>query len=151
MLILQQHLQNSATAAANSFDDFDDRYLGAKSSDPSVDNDGDALITGALYFDTTLGAMKVYTGSTWQTVTVSAANQANINTVAGISANVTTVAGIASNVTTVAGISSDVSAVSSISDIKAVENIKANVTTVAGISSNVTTGCGYIFQCNKCS
>ena len=134
---------NSATAAANSFDDFDDRYLGAKSSDPSVDNDGDALITGALYFDTTLGAMKVYTGSTWQTVTVSAANQANINTVAGISANVTTVAGIASNVTTVAGISSDVSAVSSISsDIQAVENIKANVTTVAGISSNVTTVAG---------
>ena len=134
---------NSATEAANSFDDFDDRYLGAKSSDPSVDNDGDALITGALYFDTTLGAMKVYTGSTWQTVTVSAANQANINTVAGISANVTTVAGIASNVTTVAGISSDVSAVSSISsDIQAVENIKANVTTVAGISSNVTTVAG---------
>ena len=134
---------NSATAAANSFDDFDDRYLGAKSSDPSVDNDGDALITGALYFDTTVGAMKVYTGSTWQTVTVSAANQANINTVAGISANVTTVAGIASNVTTVAGISSDVSAVSSISsDIQAVENIKANVTTVAGISSNVTTVAG---------
>ena len=134
---------NSATAAANSFDDFDDRYLGAKSSDPSVDNDGDALITGALYFDTTLGSMKVYTGSTWQTVTVSAANQANINTVAGISANVTTVAGIASNVTTVAGISSDVSAVSSISsDIQAVENIKANVTTVAGISSNVTTVAG---------
>ena len=87
--------------------------------------------------------MKVYTGSTWQTVTVSAANQANINTVAGISANVTTVAGIASNVTTVAGISSDVSAVSSISsDIQAVENIKANITTVAGISSNVTTVAG---------
>ena len=134
---------SSATSAANSFDDFDDRYLGAKSSDPSVDNDGDALITGALYFDTTLGAMKVYTGSTWQTVTVSAANQTNINTVAGISANVTTVAGIASNVTTVAGISSDVSAVSSISsDIQAVENIKANVTTVAGISANVTTVAG---------
>ena len=29
---------------------FDDRYLGAKSSAPTVDNDGDALITGALYF-----------------------------------------------------------------------------------------------------
>ena len=134
---------SSATSAANSFDDFDDRYLGAKSSEPSTDNDGDALVTGALFFDTTVGAMKVYTGSAWQTVTVSAANQANINTVAGISANVTTVAGIASNVTTVAGISSDVTAVSSISsDIQAVENIKANVTTVAGISANVTTVAG---------
>tara|TARA_R100001594_G_scaffold22150_1_gene42851 strand:+ start:5680 stop:7296 length:1617 start_codon:yes stop_codon:yes gene_type:complete len=134
---------SSATSAANSFDDFDDRYLGAKSSEPSTDNDGDALVTGALFFDTTVGAMKVYSGSAWQTVTVSAANQANINTVAGISANVTTVAGIASNVTTVAGISSDVTAVAGISsDIQAVENIKANVTTVAGISANVTTVAG---------
>ena len=41
----------SATNAAASFDSFDDRYLGAKSSDPSVDNDGDALIAGALYFN----------------------------------------------------------------------------------------------------
>ena len=134
---------NSATSAANSFDDFDDRYLGAKSSEPSTDNDGDALVTGALFFDTTAGAMKVWTGSAWNTVTVSAANQANINTVAGIASNVTTVAGISSNVTTVAGISSDVTAVSSISsDIQAVENIKANVTTVAGISANVTTVAG---------
>ena len=134
---------SSATSAANSFDDFDDRYLGAKSSEPSTDNDGDALVTGALFFDTTVGAMKVYTGSAWQTVTVSAANQANINTVAGISSNVTTVAGISSNVTTVAGISSDVTAVAGLSsDIQAVENIKANVTTVAGISANVTTVAG---------
>jgi hypothetical protein len=134
---------SSATSAANSFDDFDDRYLGAKSSEPSTDNDGDALVTGALFFDTTVGAMKVYTGSAWQTVTVSAANQANINTVAGISSNVTTVAGISSNVTTVAGISSDVTAVAGISsDIQAVENIKANITTVAGISANVTTVAG---------
>lgn len=55
----------SATNAAASYDSFDDRYLGAKSSQPSVDNDGDALITGALYFDTTGNLMKVYTGSSW--------------------------------------------------------------------------------------
>jgi hypothetical protein len=89
---------NSATSAANSFDDFDDRYLGAKSSEPSTDNDGDALVTGALFFDTTVGAMKVWTGSAWQTVTVSAANQANINTVAGIDTEVTAVAGKATEI-----------------------------------------------------
>ena len=55
----------SAASAASSYDDFDDRYLGAKSSAPSVDNDGDALITGALYFDTTSDSMKVYSGSSW--------------------------------------------------------------------------------------
>lgn len=59
---------NSATAAANSYDDFDDRYLGDKASDPSVDNDGDALLTGALYFNTTSNAMKVYTGSAWNEI-----------------------------------------------------------------------------------
>ena len=57
----------SATNAANSYDAFDDRYLGAKSSAPTVDNDGDALITGALYFNTTSNIMFVRSGSGgWQ-------------------------------------------------------------------------------------
>ena len=56
---------NSATAAAASFDSFDDRYLGAKSSNVSVDNDGNALITGALYFNSTANSMRVYNGSSW--------------------------------------------------------------------------------------
>jgi hypothetical protein len=47
------------------YDNFDDRYLGAKSSDPSLDNDGNALIAGALYFNTSVAGMKVYTGSAW--------------------------------------------------------------------------------------
>jgi hypothetical protein len=48
-----------------SFDSFDDRYLGAKTSDPTLDNDGNALVAGSLYFNSTDGAMKVYTGSVW--------------------------------------------------------------------------------------
>ena len=55
----------SATNAETAYDNFDDRYLGAKSSAPTLDNDGDALITGALYFDTTDTTMYVYTGSAW--------------------------------------------------------------------------------------
>jgi hypothetical protein len=47
------------------YDNFDDRYLGDKASDPTLDNDGNALLTGALYFNTTDGVMKVYDGSTW--------------------------------------------------------------------------------------
>jgi 6-phosphogluconolactonase (cycloisomerase 2 family) len=58
----------SATNAAASYDSFDDRYLGAKASDPSVDNDGDALIAGATYFNTTSDSMKVYSGSAWSDV-----------------------------------------------------------------------------------
>jgi hypothetical protein len=56
---------NSAAAAAASYDDFDDRYLGAKSSAPTVDNDGDALVTGALYWDTTSNELYVWSGSAW--------------------------------------------------------------------------------------
>ena len=55
----------SATSAAASYDSFDDRYLGAKSSDPSVDNDGNALLTGALYWNSVSNVMKAWTGSTW--------------------------------------------------------------------------------------
>lgn len=67
---------NSATAAQaaaeaardqtlSAFDNFDDRYLGSKASAPTVDNDGDALVAGQLYFDTSDNEMKVYTGSAW--------------------------------------------------------------------------------------
>mgnify|MGYP003635731388 CR=1 FL=1 len=55
----------SATSAAASYDSFDDRYLGAKTSDPGADNDGNALITGALFFNSSTGVMQVYNGSQW--------------------------------------------------------------------------------------
>lgn len=55
----------SATAAAASFDEFDDIYLGAKSTAPTVDNDGDPLAAGALYFNTVSNTMFVYSGSSW--------------------------------------------------------------------------------------
>ena len=61
----------SASAAAASYDSFDDRYLGAKSSAPSVDNDGNSLITGALYFNSTTPGMYVWTGSTWTVMATS--------------------------------------------------------------------------------
>tara|TARA_R100000951_G_scaffold61738_1_gene51860 strand:+ start:432 stop:2180 length:1749 start_codon:yes stop_codon:yes gene_type:complete len=59
---------SSAAAAATTYDNFDDRYLGDKSSDPTVDNDGNALLTGALYFNTASNQMKVYSGSAWVAV-----------------------------------------------------------------------------------
>lgn len=54
---------NSATSAANSFDSFDDRYLGAKAVAPTVDNDGNPLIIGALYWDTVLNPGGAFTAS----------------------------------------------------------------------------------------
>lgn len=55
----------SAAAAATALDDFDDRYLGSKTADPSVDNDGNALVSGALYFNSVTGKMRAFTGSGW--------------------------------------------------------------------------------------
>ena len=55
-----------AELAAASVDNFDDTYLGAKSSDPTVDNDGDALTTGDLYFNTVSNILRIYNGSSWQ-------------------------------------------------------------------------------------
>jgi hypothetical protein len=55
----------SATNAANSYDAFDDRYLGSKSSAPSVDNDGNALLTGALYWNSSTSELFLWTGSAW--------------------------------------------------------------------------------------
>lgn len=63
---------SSATAAASSeaaavaaLDGFDIIYLGQKSSDPTIDNDGNTLVSGALYFNTTDNVMKVFSGSSW--------------------------------------------------------------------------------------
>jgi len=55
----------SANSAEASYDSFDDRYLGAKSSPPTVDNDGDPLLTGALYWNTVVNQMFVWDGSAW--------------------------------------------------------------------------------------
>ena len=60
---------SSAASAATALDNFDDIYLGAKSSAPTVDNDGDALTTGDLYFNTSTNQLNVYTGSAWVAIT----------------------------------------------------------------------------------
>ena len=52
-------------AALSALDSFDDRYLGTKTSDPTLDNDGNALVAGALYFNSVSGVMRLYTGTVW--------------------------------------------------------------------------------------
>jgi hypothetical protein len=59
-----------AEQAASYADSFDDTYLGAKSSDPTVDNDGDPLTAGDLYFNTTNDIMRVYNGTAWNDAVV---------------------------------------------------------------------------------
>jgi len=61
-------LDAAAAEAVDAYDSFDDRYLGVKNSAPANDNDGGALLTGALYFNSTSNTMFVFTGSAWAAV-----------------------------------------------------------------------------------
>jgi hypothetical protein len=62
----------AASNAADSYDSFDDRYLGAKSSAPSLDNDGNSLLTGAIYWNSTANQLYIWTGSGWNAAAFSA-------------------------------------------------------------------------------
>ena len=74
----------SAASAATTYDTFDDRYLGAKSgfagagTGPSTDNDGNALVEGALFFSSAANEMRVFDGSGF--IAASAAGSVSINT-----------------------------------------------------------------------
>jgi hypothetical protein len=62
--------QTAQAAAEAALDGFTDIYLGAFSSDPTLDNDGNALTAGDLYFNTVSNRVKVYSGSAWGFVSV---------------------------------------------------------------------------------
>ena len=132
----------SASAAAAAFDLFDDAYLGAKSSNPSVDNDGDALADGALYFDTANDVMKVYNlaSTTWLQLTPTVTNQNNINTVAGISAAISAVNSNATNINAVNANKTNI-------DVLAANN--TNVTNVGGSIASVNTAAANLTSINS--
>ena len=69
--------QTAAEAARDqtlaAYDNFDDRYLGTKTADPTVDNDGNPLVAGALYFNSVAGEMRLWTGTAWVAAYVSGA------------------------------------------------------------------------------
>ena len=93
----------SATSAATSYDEFDDRYLGSKSSAPTVDNDGNALIVGAMYWNNVSNLMFVWSGSVWVQITTTASYSAPTlgSTTINSGATVTNVDGLTINSTTV--------------------------------------------------
>jgi hypothetical protein len=87
-----------ATLAA--YDNFDDRYLGVftTANEPVVDNDGNALVAGSLYFNSTDSAMKVYTGSAWVAAYVSGvgflASASNLSDVADAPTSIANLGGL---------------------------------------------------------
>ena len=135
--------QTAQAAAEAALDNFDDRFLGAKATDPTLDNDGNALTDGALYFDTTNNVMKVYDlgGTVWRAIQLSSTDQANLNTVAAqISPtnNLATVAGLNTEITNLAGLSTEITNLNSIrTDISGVNSIQAAVSAVNSNSVNI--------------
>jgi len=63
----------SATAAQTAAESIDAFYLGAQASDPTVDNNGDAVTAGDWYFNTGSNETRIYNGSTWQVTAISSA------------------------------------------------------------------------------
>ena len=63
----------SAAAAAATKDSIDEFYLGAQSSNPTVDNNGDAVTAGDWYFNTTSNETRIYNGSAWQVTAIASA------------------------------------------------------------------------------
>jgi hypothetical protein len=55
------------------------RYLGAKAAAPTVDNDGAPLLTGAVYYDTSMLQIRVWAGSAWVQGVASGAGVASYN------------------------------------------------------------------------
>jgi hypothetical protein len=131
------------TAAEAALDTFDDRFLGTFSTaaQPTLDNDGNALIDGAIYFDTTLNTMMTYDlgGAAWLGMKPTSAEQTNIDIVAADSADIATVAADGADIGIVAGDTADIQALGPISaDITTAAGISGNITTVAGDSANIT-------------
>src|SRR5262245_13955049 len=77
VLIDLTQIIGSIETSLEGIDEFLTIYLGAKAADPTVDNDGNALINGALYFNTVSNVLKIFTtGPGWTSITASAPNDA---------------------------------------------------------------------------
>jgi hypothetical protein len=89
----------SASSAATTYDNFDDRYLGSKSTAPTVDNDGNTLLVGALYWNDVLNNMYVWSGTIWvQIATTSVYTAPTLgSTIIGSGATVSTITALTLN------------------------------------------------------
>jgi len=105
------------------YDTFDDRYLGTKTSDPTLDNDGNALIVGAMYFNSTENHTRFFNGAVWEDPEFTATEAASTATTKASEAS--TSASNASTSETNAGNSSTSASASA-----------ATSTTQAGIATN---------------
>ena len=128
----------SATNAETAYDNFDDRYLGSKSSAPTLDNDGNAIITGALYWNSTSAQMFVRDSGSWVALKPTSVEQTNINTAV---TNITAIQNASSNASTATTKASEAStsATNAASSASAASTSASNASTSASSASTSAT------------
>ena len=152
---------NSATAAANSataaaasessalsaknaaeaaLDTFDDAFLGAKSSNPTLDNDGNALQDGALIYHTGDDVMKVYDlGNTqWRQLTPTSSQQTNIDAAVSNATNINNVASQISPTNNIATVAGDSTPINTLAGISGLSSLAAASSAVTNVSNNLS-------------
>jgi hypothetical protein len=83
----------SGSASTVAFDNFDARYLGTKTADPTLNNKGAALTEGAMYWNSVSKLLKVYNGTTWGaigTATAASVGLGNVDNTSDINKPVST-------------------------------------------------------------
>lgn len=66
----QTAAEAAQTAAELALDTFDDIFLGSKAVEPTLDNDGNALQQGALYWNSASSNMWIYNSGAWEVIAV---------------------------------------------------------------------------------
>ena len=127
-------------AAEAALDTFDDDFLGAKASDPTVDNDGNALADGALYFDTTNNVMKVYDlgGTQWKQLVPTTSQQTNIDAAVSNATNINAVAGEITPTNNIQTIITNLNDIQTVAGISNIGTLGTNATAVVTAGNNIT-------------
>lgn len=74
----KQRVLDVETYLKNRLDNFDTIYLGAKATPPTLDNNGDPLISGALYFNTVDDRLNIFNGTSWIALSVTLATKQEV-------------------------------------------------------------------------
>ena len=93
----------SASSSLTTYNTYKTYYLGSFASAPTLDNQGNALITGATYFNSGTNLMYAWSGSAWQAISTTTSYSAPTlgSTTIGSGSTVTNVVGLTINSTTI--------------------------------------------------
>lgn len=69
--LAETNAEAAQAAAELALDQFTDQYLGPKATDPTLDNDGNALAEGSFYWNTATKEIRFYNGTLWVTPNLS--------------------------------------------------------------------------------